>query len=79
MLKTLLMFLTVRILDGHDVHYGDDPLKGMRLGKGQLGGFSGAQGPGKGLSLGNSGAVVFQVVAALLQVREDRSIWSCWN
>ena len=44
------------VLDGHDVHYGDDPLKGMRLGKGQLGGFSGAQGPGKGLSLGNSGA-----------------------
>jgi hypothetical protein len=33
------------ILDGHDVHYGDDPLKGLRLGQSYLGGFGGAQGP----------------------------------
>ena len=44
------------LIDGYDAHYADDPLKGMRLGRGQLGGFSGGQGPGKGLSLGDSGA-----------------------
>ncbi|MBT7649351.1 MAG: DUF2341 domain-containing protein, partial [Opitutae bacterium] len=44
------------LLDGHDAHYGDDPLKGLRLGRGQIGGFSGSQGPGKGASLGSSGA-----------------------
>ena len=39
--------------DGYDSYYGDDPVKGLRLGKGSLGGFGGAQGPGKGMSLGS--------------------------
>ena len=43
-------------LDGHDAFYSDEETKGFRLGKGNLGGFSGGQGPGKGYSLGESGA-----------------------
>ncbi|MDG0963632.1 MAG: putative Ig domain-containing protein, partial [Opitutales bacterium] len=42
--------------DGYDSYYVDDASKGLRVGRGQLGGFSGGQGPGKGNSLGNSGA-----------------------
>ena len=44
------------ILDGHDAFYVDNLLKGNRVGIGILGGFSGGQGPGKGKSLGSSGA-----------------------
>ena len=42
--------------DGHDASYPDDPNKGFRVGRGNLGGFGGGQGPGKGVSLGSSGA-----------------------
>ena len=58
------------LLDGHDAHYGDDPLKGLRLGRGQIGGFSGSQGPGKGASLGSSGAsgVLEEEVRLLVKV-----------
>ena len=44
------------LLDGHDAYYADDPAKGVRVGLGRLGGFGGAQGPGKGLSVVCTGA-----------------------
>ena len=44
------------LIDGHDSFYDNDPAKGLRVGRGQLGGYSGGQGPGKGKSLGDSGA-----------------------
>ena len=48
--------LRATLIDGHDSFYDNDPAKGLRVGQGQLGGYSGGQGPGKGKSLGNSGA-----------------------
>ena len=39
-------------LDGHDPYYGDDVLKGNRVGQNQLGGYGGNQGPGRGYSAG---------------------------
>ena len=44
------------VLDGHDAFYTDDKQKGNLVGQGNLGGYSGGQGPGKGFSLGTSGA-----------------------
>ena len=44
------------LTDGYDGYYADDPTKGLRMGRGFLGGFSGGMGPGKGESLGSTGA-----------------------
>ena len=44
------------LIDGYDGFYADDPTKGLRMGRGYLGGFGGGAGPGKGDSLGSTGA-----------------------
>ncbi len=44
------------LTDGYDAYYSDDSTKGLRMGKGSLGGYGGGKGPGKGVSLGATGA-----------------------
>ena len=44
------------LTDGYDGYYANDPAKGLHMGKASLGGFGGGKGPGKGESLGATGA-----------------------
>ena len=57
------------LTDGYDGYYADDPSKGLRMGKGSLGGFGGGKGPVRVRVLVYSVLVVCPVEVHPMQVK----------